>query len=162
MVSEMLTSPPVATAEMLIRRPVAEVFEAFVDPHVGSKFWFSKSTGRLEPARKVRWEWEKYGFSTEVTVLEIVEHRKIRVEWSFLGTPTEVEWTFTPLGEKATYVVIKNYGFQGDADKVVSDALRAMGGFHFVLAGLKAYLEHGIELNLIADAFPNELRFSHE
>jgi uncharacterized protein (DUF2249 family) len=32
-----------------------------------------------------------------------------------------------------------------------------MGGFTMVLAGLKALLEHGIELNLVADHFPNAL-----
>jgi hypothetical protein len=33
-----------------------------------------------------------------------------------------------------------------------------MGGFTWVLAGLKAYLEHNIMLNLIADRFPKGLR----
>ncbi|MBC7990984.1 MAG: polyketide cyclase, partial [Luteimonas sp.] len=27
---------------MLIRRPVAEVFEAFVDPAITSRFWFTR------------------------------------------------------------------------------------------------------------------------
>ena len=30
-----------------------------------------------------------------------------------------------------------------------------MGGFSLVLAGLKALLEHGIQLNLVADHFPD-------
>ena len=41
-----LTQVPVAKAAMLIRKPTAEVFEAFVDPAITSKFWFTKSTGR--------------------------------------------------------------------------------------------------------------------
>ena len=36
----------VAKAEMLIRKPVAEVFEAFVDPAITTQFWFTKSSGR--------------------------------------------------------------------------------------------------------------------
>jgi uncharacterized protein YndB with AHSA1/START domain len=36
---------------MLIRRPVAEVFEAVVDPDVTTKFWFTRSSGRLEPGK---------------------------------------------------------------------------------------------------------------
>lgn len=32
---------PQAKAEMLIRKPVEEVFEAFVDPEITSKFWFT-------------------------------------------------------------------------------------------------------------------------
>ena len=43
-----LQNPPVVRAQMLIRTPVAEVFEAFVDPNVTTKFWFTKSSGRLE------------------------------------------------------------------------------------------------------------------
>ena len=43
---------PVAKAEMLIRRPVTEVFEAFVNPAITSRFWFTKGSGRLEPGRE--------------------------------------------------------------------------------------------------------------
>jgi uncharacterized protein YndB with AHSA1/START domain len=46
---------PVAKSEMLIRRPVGEVFEAFADPAITSRFWFTKGSGRLEPGRK--WAW---------------------------------------------------------------------------------------------------------
>jgi hypothetical protein len=48
----------------------------------------------------------------------------------------------------------QNSGLQ----KIVDDALGSKGGFTWVLAGLKAYPEHGIELNLIGDAYPKELR----
>ncbi|MEV1167923.1 hypothetical protein [Nonomuraea sp. NPDC049784] len=34
---------------MLIRRPPAEVFQAFADPDVTTRFWFTKSTGKLTP-----------------------------------------------------------------------------------------------------------------
>jgi uncharacterized protein YndB with AHSA1/START domain len=43
---------------MLIRKPVAEVFEAFVNPDITTKFWFTKSSGRLEAGKQVQWEWE--------------------------------------------------------------------------------------------------------
>src|SRR5947199_10643616 len=42
-----LTKPPVASTGMLIRKPVAEVFAAFVDPAITSKFWFTKASGKL-------------------------------------------------------------------------------------------------------------------
>ena len=41
-----------AKAEMLIRKPVAEVFEAFVDPAITSRFWFTRGSGRLEPGSR--------------------------------------------------------------------------------------------------------------
>jgi uncharacterized protein YndB with AHSA1/START domain len=34
---------PVAKAQLLIRKPVAEVFEALLDPAITSRFWFSIS-----------------------------------------------------------------------------------------------------------------------
>jgi uncharacterized protein YndB with AHSA1/START domain len=148
--------PLVARVQMLIRRPVAEVFRAFVDPAVTSRFWFSRGSGRLEPGRRVRWEWEMYGASTEVQVREIEENRRILVEWD-LTSPTLVEWTFEPRGGDATFVVVKNWGFHGDPDAVVARALDSAGGFSFVLAGLKAWLEHGIELRLTEDHAPDAL-----
>ena len=38
---------PVVTATMLIRRPAAEVYAAFVDPAVTTRFWFSRASGPL-------------------------------------------------------------------------------------------------------------------
>src|SRR5215210_5491779 len=70
-----LTKPPVAKAEMLIRRSVAEVFEAFIDPAITSKFWFTKGSGRLEPGKQVRWEWEMYNASAQVNVKAVEQNK---------------------------------------------------------------------------------------
>jgi hypothetical protein len=59
---------PVAETAMLIRRPVAEVFEAFIDPAITSKFWFTRSSGRLEQGHQVQWDWEMYDLSIQVNV----------------------------------------------------------------------------------------------
>jgi uncharacterized protein YndB with AHSA1/START domain len=68
MTNPQLKKSPVAKTGMLIRRPVAEVFAAFIDPEITTTFWFTKSSGRLEPGKQVKWEWEMYGASTQVTV----------------------------------------------------------------------------------------------
>jgi uncharacterized protein YndB with AHSA1/START domain len=152
-----LTQAPVAKAAMLIRKPVAEVFEAFIDPAITSRFWFTKSTGRLEAGKHITWTWEMYEVSIEVDVKEIEVNKRILLEWGNYDALTTVEWIFTAYENHATYVTITNSGFQGDGDKVVRDALDSTGGFTWVLAGLKALLEHEIELNVIADAFPKGL-----
>lgn len=152
-----LTQPPVAKAAMLIRKPVADVFEAFIDPAITTKFWFTKSTGRLEPVKHITWTWEMYDVSSEVEVREIEVNKRILIDWGNYGEMTTVEWIFTPYEDDATYVTITNSGFKGDGDKVVSEALDSQGGFTWVLAGLKALLEHNIRLNAIADAFPKGL-----
>ena len=153
-----LTQIPVAKAEMLIRKPVAEVFEAFMNPEITTRFWFTKSSGRLEAGKQVTWTWEMYNASSLVTVKDVEQNKRILIEWSGYGSPTTVEWIFTPYGNDATFVSITNSGFSGDGDELVKQALDSMGGFTWVLAGLKAYLEHNIMLNLIADRFPKELR----
>ncbi len=150
-----LTKEPVAKAEMLIRRPVGEVFNAFIDPEVTTNFWFTKGTGRLEAGKKVTWKWEMYNVSAEVDVKEIVENKRILIEWAGYGGPTRVEWVFTPHGDGATFVSVTESGFHGDGDAIVNSALGSTGGFTWVLSGLKAWLEHGIRLNLVADRFPN-------
>ena len=73
-------------------------------------------------------------------------------------TMTTVDWVFTPYENDTTYVTITNSGFKGDGDKVVREAHDSKGGFTWVLACLKALLEHEIELNAIADAFPKGLK----
>src|SRR6266511_1088361 len=48
-----LSHVPVMKTGMLIRRPVAEVFEAFVNPNITTQFWFTRSSGRLESGKAV-------------------------------------------------------------------------------------------------------------
>lgn len=146
-----------ATAQMLIRRPAADLFEAFSDPAITTRFWFSRSSGRLESGAEVRWEWEMYGVGTPVQVREIEPNRRILIDWGEEGESTRVEWRFEPRGGDTTFVTVRNWGFGGDADSIVAQALDSTGGFNLVLAGAKAFLEHGIELNLVADHAPDSL-----
>ena len=142
-----------AKTGMLVRRPVAEVYEAFVDPEITRRFWFTKGSGRLEKGRRVQWEWEMYGISVPVEVKELEPHR-IVIEWSGPKGANRVEWFFTERDDGTTFVEITNDGFHGDAEDVAHQAAESASGFSFVLAGAKAYLEHGIELNLVKDRFP--------
>ncbi len=82
-----LTHIPVAKAEMLIRKPVAEVFEAFINPEITTKFWFTKSSRRLEVGKQVTWTWEMYNASTQVTVKDVEQNKRILIEWSGYGSP---------------------------------------------------------------------------
>lgn len=147
---------PEAKTAMLIRRPVAEVFEAFINPEITTQFWFSKSSGKLEAGESVEWIWEMYNVKVPVSVKEIEANKKIIIEWGNYQNKTTVEWSFKSLGENKTYVSIINSGFQGSSSELIAQVGDSTKGFTFVLAGLKALLEHGIQLNLVADAFINE------
>lgn len=143
----------VVEAQMLIRRPIAEVFEAFVNPEITTKFWFTKSSGRLEQGKRIRWDWEMFGVGDELTVKKLEKNRRILVEWA--SDSTSVKWVFEPQGDKNTLVKISNWGFPGSNNEVLSQAVDSKGGYTMVLAGLKALLEYGIELNLVRDQFPD-------
>ncbi|EJL67493.1 SRPBCC family protein [Chryseobacterium populi] len=138
-------------AQMLIRKPVKDVFEAFINPEITTKFWFTKSTGKLEEGKTVTWEWEMYGVKSEVKVNRIVPDQMIKTVW---GEPkSNVDYEFKEM-EKGTLVVIKSYGFTRTGEDLLKTVNDNTGGFTTVLDGCKAYLEHGIQLNLIGDKFP--------
>lgn len=147
-----LTKPPVARATMLIRRPVEDVFNAFVDPAVTTRFWFTRSSGRLAPGATVTWYWDQYGVSGNVRVTALQKNARIAIEW-----PTSVEWTFTPKGDGATFVSIVASGFTGTDDEQVAQALDSTEGFNLVISACKALLEHGIDLRLISDKNPDAI-----
>jgi uncharacterized protein YndB with AHSA1/START domain len=149
-----IKNQPITKAAMLIRRPVAEVFEAFVNPDLTTKFWFTKGSGRLEAGKQVTWAWEMYHFSIPVDVKAVEENSRILIEWPGQRGPTTVEWIFTARADGTTFVSVTNKGFRGDPDQVVQEALDSTGGFTLVLAGAKAFLEHNIQLNLVRDRFP--------
>ncbi len=149
--------PPVAKAQILVRKPVAQVFEALVDPAITSHFWFSRGSGRLETGKRVRWDWEMYGQQTEVDVKSIEKNKRILIEWNGPENPSSVEWTFEGKGDNTTFVIVKNWGFGGDSNKVVAEAIDSTSGFTFLLAAMKVFLEHGIEPNFVLDHAPDAL-----
>jgi uncharacterized protein YndB with AHSA1/START domain len=149
-----LTRVPIAETGMLIRKPVAEVFEALVNPDVTTKFWFTRSSGNLAVGRPIRWDWQMYDVSIEVIAKVIDDNRRIVVEWSGYSSHTTVEWRFASLNDGNTFVRVTESGFTGTGDQLVKYVADSTQGFTLVLAGLKALLEHGVRLNLVGDRYP--------
>ena len=145
---------PVAKMELLIRKPVADVFEAFVNPDVIAKFWFNRSSGRIEAGATVIWYWDLYNASSVVKVLEVEKEHRIYIEWDAdTDNPSNVEWKFEDRAERGTYVSVVHSGFDMEAEDFIEQIVDSTGGFALVLAAAKVYLEHGIELNIVADRF---------
>lgn len=143
-----------AKAEMLIRKPAKDVFEAFINPEITTQFWFTKSTGRLDQNHQVDWTWEMYQHTIPVYVKSVDPNSKIVIEWGEGNEASTVEWTFKDWKGTGTFVSIVNSGLIGTADTLIEQVRDFTEGFALVLAGLKALLEHGIRLNLIGDRFP--------
>lgn len=139
--------------QMLIRKPVNEVFEAFINPEITTNFWFTKSSGKLEEGKTIVWEWEIYGAKSEVKVHQIIPNQHIKTTWELFSN--NVDYEFKEM-EKGTLVIIKGYGYSQTGDELLAVINDNTGGFTTVLDGCKAYLEHGISLRLIEDKFPSK------
>jgi uncharacterized protein YndB with AHSA1/START domain len=151
-VEELIAMPNVEVST-LIRRPPAEVFAAFVDPAITTRFWFTKSSGALAPGATVRWEWEMYGVADTVRVEEFEESKRLVLVMGGDGEMT-VEFRFTPR-EEGTVVTVTESGFTGTADEAIAYVAGSTGGYTTALCAAKALLEHGIELGAVRDKFPD-------
>lgn len=150
-----LTHIPSVRVGMLVRRPPGDVFKAIVDPAITSKFWFTKSTGKVVPGAKLRWDWEMYGASANVSVKEVEEDSRVLIDWGGDDeNTTTVEFRFIPMEDHATYVEVTESGLSGDGDEIVSRVAGSTGGFTVALCALKALLEHDIVLTVVLDRYP--------
>jgi len=158
-VTARLVTAPAVDVGMLVRRPPDEVFEALADPSVTTRFWFTRSTGRMTEGAELAWTWEMYGVSSKVWVDEVRPGRVIRFRWDGYDPvhPTTVRFEFTPYQGDTTYLRITETGFTGDDGTQVSRALDSTAGFTFLLSSLKAALEHDITLRVTMDAHPPDL-----
>jgi uncharacterized protein YndB with AHSA1/START domain len=147
-----------AESSMAIRKPVDLVFQAFIEPEITTNFWFTKSTGPLVQGKKVEWFWEMYGVSAPVDVVKIDKNKSIEINWGNGGQKSKVAWTFQAVNESLTYVKIINDEFQSTGDDLIAAIRDSTQGFSFLLSSLKAYLEHGVKLNLVDDKWPPEMR----
>ena len=147
---------PAAKAEMLIRKPVSEVFEALVNPDITSKFWFTKGSDRLQEGKTIEWEWGMYDFKLSIYVQQLKQNSFISFTWSGTGMPTTVEITFTPKGAATTFVSIVEKGWDADDEKLFQYLIGNTEGWTLVLAALKALLEHNVILKVVEDRHPEE------
>ncbi|AXY78755.1 polyketide cyclase [Paraflavitalea soli] len=151
-----IIAEPAAKASMLIRKPAAAVFEAFIDPNITSQFWYSRGSGRLETGKPVTWYWDDYDASSEVTAHAIIQDKLIFFTWPGPdGLPTTVNISFTAWGSNATYVQVEEKGWDPGTKELIKIIVGQTEGWTLVLAGLKAFLEHGIQLQLVPDQNPN-------
>jgi len=142
-------------AELLIRKPVSEVFEAMANPEITSRFWFTESTGRVESGKELEWTWSMYNATAKVSIGRVERDRFISFTWSAYGTPTHVEMTFTPDEAGTTFVSIIEKGWNADDERLIENIVADTEGWTLVLSALKALLEHDVILTVVADRFPH-------
>ena len=148
--TEVQATPPTVKVTMLIRKPVAEVFNAFVDPNITTQFWFDRASGALNQGATVTWYWDHYGVSAQVKVVTLDTNRRLVIEW-----PARAQWDFEARADGTTFVTITASGFEGTLQEQYQQALDQTEGFNLVIAACKAWLEFGVRLNVVADKAPD-------
>ena len=145
-----------------ISRPVHEVFEAVADPaKLSNYFTTGGAKGRLETGATVTWDFADFPGAFPVQVIEVEPDRKIVLEWrANEGEPPNVEggemkavdyntrvtMTFTPLDDDTrTMVEIEEKGWR-ETEGALKASYGNCQGWAQMLAALKAWVEHGINL----------------
>lgn len=135
-----------ATAAMLIRKSVRDVFDAFVNPRSLEKFWLKSASGPLARDATVEWEFMVKGARETVTVTEFIPHQTIAFRWS---DGIAVTMRFEQHDASSTRLSVTATGFTGtDAPSL---AVNATEGFTIVVCDLKSLLETGQSGNMVRD-----------
>jgi uncharacterized protein YndB with AHSA1/START domain len=140
-------------ARIRIRRPPSDVFTAFADAGAMTKFWFTRRDDGLKEGETVSWfvgSGEK-AVSFDIRVKEIKPTGKIVIEWENGGEYTQVTWSFEGTAGGDTILTIEESGFTGDRQAIIDRALDSTAGFNQVIVAAKAWVEHGVALNVVAD-----------
>lgn len=137
-----------AQSELLIRRPAAEIYDAFVSPRQLARFWLAKASAPLALGKAVRWHFPVPGVSDTVTAKVLEPGRRIVVVWGSDGT--ETEWIFEALSPKQTHVRVTQT-VKGPAAQRTAAAINGTEGYTLVLSDLKVLLERGLRSGIVKD-----------
>jgi hypothetical protein len=73
------------------------------------------------------------------------------IVWERDGAFTQVTWSVEETEQGDTILTIEESGFTGSSDAIVEQAIDSTGGFNQVIVAAKAFIEHGIGMNVVAD-----------
>jgi len=128
-----------------ILKSVNDVFEAIVNPSKMSNYFISKSSGRMEEGRPLKWQFPEFEMEFPIRVGKIEKDKYISFYWDLDGIELLVEITLTSIDNAATIVTITEKSRKNDEAGIKWLKGNTEGWANF-LACLKAYLEYGINL----------------
>ncbi len=137
---------PKFQVQLKIRKPVAEVFAAVVEPQKLTGYFIQTSSGPLTEGATVTWKFAEAPEPCEVTVRKLAKNETIVLEWAGgRSYNTRVEMEFKPLDAMSTLVLIRESGWRSD-DTSTELSYGNAGGWMHMLCSLKAFLEYNINL----------------
>lgn len=136
-----------------IARPVADVFEAVVNPaKLSGYFTTGGAQGRLKTGATVTWDFHDFPGAFPVHVVEVVPNEKIVLRWGAApdddpagNYETTVTMTFEALEDGRTLVAIHETGWR-ETPAGQAASYGNCEGWTGMLCAMKMYVEHGINL----------------
>jgi uncharacterized protein YndB with AHSA1/START domain len=128
-----------------IQKPAQEVFEAIVNPEKMSNYFISKSSGRMEEGKQIKWRFPEFDTEFPIRVSKIKRDKYVSYYWEVDGKELLVEMTLTPRDSSSTVVTITEKSREND-EAGIKWLIGNTEGWANFLACLKAYLEYGINL----------------
>lgn len=131
-----------------IARPVAEVFEAVVNPkQLSSYFTTGGASAPLAEGATVLWKFGDHPGEFPVRVARLVRNERIEFSWDAEegSYQTQVVMTFEPLPDGTTLVRVAEGGWRENPAGLKNSYLNCYGWTQ-MLCCLKAWAEHGINL----------------
>ena len=134
-----------------VSRPCAEVYEAVADPAQLSRYFTTGgASGRLESGAVATWDFHDFPGEFPVHVLEAVPPKRIVIRWDGeestdpSGTTTTFE--FEPIDDGARTLVTITESSWRPTPNGARNAFGNCEGWTGMLAAMKVWLEHGINL----------------
>ncbi|WP_106816655.1 SRPBCC domain-containing protein [Microbacterium timonense] len=133
-----------------VGRPPADVYEAVADPEQLSRYFTTGGArGRLEAGADVTWDFADFPGRFPVTVVEADPPRRLVIRGEAregIDAETTTTFEFEPVDDGArTLVTITESAWRATAGGAKS-AFGNCEGWTGMLAALKAWVEHGINL----------------
>ncbi len=131
-----------------IRKPVAEVFDAVVNPKKLSQYFTTGgSSGALMPGSTVTWDFADFPGAFPVHVREVVPERLIVLQWQAADGDydTTVRMEFEALDDRSTLIRISESGWK-ETQKGLDSSYGNCSGWMQMLCCLKVYAEQGKNL----------------
>ena len=137
---------PKFSVQTRINKPVAEVFDAVINPKKIVGYFCEQADAPLVEGQTVHWTWSSHGVTHPVQVKQIVPNAKIVIEWPAGSSGTTVaEMSFSSLEDGRTMVKISESGWPATAEGLKASYKNCEGWQHMITC-LKGYLQHGIDL----------------
>ena len=131
-----------------IRKPVAEVFDAVVDPAKLSRYFTTGgASAPLVEGTTVTWDFADFPGAFPVHVRQVVPNRSLVLEWQAADGKydTRVEMSFEALDSESSKIQIAESGWKETQAGLEASYGNCYGWMHF-LCYLKVWLEEGLNL----------------